>query len=280
MLNKISITCLFVILVGMFLQYNNTAYSQLKNSKISNLKVELNKADFTESSFDKLFVESNGVDFSNGTATFVGIHSFGFRKDDIIIDEINVTLKNISFVTDSLISNQELLLNNPVEASGNIVVTEKAINSILNQPKILENFSNMTETKISKFGIQLNAGMISFYQPKASILPNNRLQIEMMASVANLLAFPVKFSCTIALQNSRLTMSSPELITSGVTLPSDISQIINDKLNQLLDMNAKIGDEMNVQITSLEMVPRQKIIVSGTATIKKLNFGKKVKNNN
>lgn len=280
MLKKLLIICSFTLIFLNLVNYDNVTYAQIQGSKISNIKVELNSADFVKSYIDKLYVSASGVDFSTGRADSVDVHTFGYHKNDLIIDEINITLTNISFVTEKLISNQELVLNTPVNASGNLIVTEKAINSILNQPKVLDKFSNLAETKISKFGIPINAGMISFYQPRALILQNNRLQIDMMASLANILTFPVKFTCTVTLTNSRLMMSSPELVTSGITLPDDISQKINDKLNSLLDMNSKLEDDLDININSLQMIPRQKIILAGSAKIKKLNFGRKENNNN
>lgn len=272
---------IIISLLILFLQQNNNCiYAQIETAQIQNLNIELNNASFQKSNVYKLSINANNVDFSSGRVGTVSINTLGFQKNELILDELNLILKDVSFNTENLFSKKELLLNQPVNGSAYILVTENGLNTILNQPKVLDKFSNLATAKIQKFGIELNSGLVSFKEPVATILPNNVIQIDMIASLAGLINCPVSFSTTLGIYNSKLMMTSPKMITSGILLPEDIAQKINDKLNSLMDIGEKLEDDLDIKITSLNMIPRNRIVISADALIKKLKFSKKEKVNN
>jgi hypothetical protein len=247
---------------------------------MQSLNIELHNASFKKSAIGKLLINADQVNFETGEIGSLSARSYQFQNKDLVLDELGISLKNIIFLPDELLSNQALILQQPVQAKAYTLVTEKGINSILNQPKVLEKLSNITKTKIKKFGINLSSGLISFYEPKARILENNRIEILMTGALSNFVSFPVQYTTTLAVQNSKLVLTQPTLNTSGITLPVEVTQVLNDKLSSLLDIDEKLKEDVDVNIVGLQVLPGDKIIVSADATIRKLKFSKKENNDN
>lgn len=265
-----------VMLIFVLVKTNDSAFSQVYNSKMDNMKLEFNNVNFQKSFFNKLLINLTNADFTNGTIDNVIVNSFGFQKKDLLIDEVDIALKGLALNTDSLFTKQMLVLSKPVEALGTIIITEKSINSILNQPQVLDKLKNIVQMPKTLPG--LPNGMVSLVDPRASIVSNNRLQLDMKASIANIIRIPVCFSANLSLINNKLLFTDPKISSSGLVLPNEVTNMVNNKLNDIINIDDKFNNnDIAVKITSLQMLPGQKITVNGKALISKLNLGKKIK---
>lgn len=273
---KFTITIFFIILI--FTQNIFTcAHAQIDSAQIENFNIELLNAKFKQSNVAKLSIKANKVNFNEGLINLLSIKTFGFQNKDIILDELSITLTNIAFLPEHLLSQQELILKKPVKTSAYILVSEKTLNATLNQPKILNKLSNITKAKIKKFGIEVSGGLISFIEPRARLLENNNIEIQMKAAFSNLVAFPVSYRARLSIDNSKLILTSPVINTSGISLPNDIAIILNSKLSTLLDIDKKLKEDADVKITSIKIEPGKQIFISADAIIRKLKFSKKKK---
>jgi len=272
---KLSFIIIVCTLTILFFVSHNTSYAQINTARMGSLNIQLNNASFKKSSIYRLDINAQNVNFDSGKISLININCIGFQQKTLILDGLKLTLKDVAFDTESLLSKQELILQNPVEADASITVTEKGLNTILNQPKVLEKLSKISKVKIKKFGIQLNSGLISFTEPRAKIFSNNTLRIDMLASLADLVSFPVTFTTKLAVVNGKLVLTSPNIITSGIALPPEVSMIINSKLNSIMDVKEKLEDDVDIKVTSLEVIPGQRIHIKSKAFIKKLKFSKK-----
>ena len=258
-----------------FIFLNNVSIAQINTASMASLNIQFNKAHFKKSNIHRLDINAHNVNFSTGKIGLIQINCIGFQQKTLILDALTLILKNVAFNTESLLSKQELVLQNPINSEATITVTENGLNTILNQPKVIEKLANISNVKIKKFGIQLNSGLVSFTEPKAQILSNNTLRIDMLASLADILAFPVTFTTRLAVVNSKLTLIQPNIITSGVVLPAEVSHIINNKLNSIMDLEEKLEDDVDIKVTSLQVIPGKQIQIKANAFIKKLKFSKK-----
>lgn len=255
---------------------SNPALAQIDTASMDSFNIQLDNARFKKSQVFKLNIIARGLNFAEGKVDYLTIMCLGFQDKNIILDKLTLTLNNVNFDPENLFSKQQFLLSSPVDAKASVILTETSINSFLNSPKTLENLSQISKVKIKKFGLELNSGLISFIEPHAKILPNDTLQIDMLASLGNMINFPVRFSTRLAIANNNLILASPLLNTSGMDLPPEVAQILNAKLNQLIAREQdKIKDDAEISVTSIETIPGTHIALSGKALIKKLKFGKK-----
>jgi hypothetical protein len=275
MLTKI-IKLITILIVFTFIQqYNNYTLAQSLIAKMDNLNIDINNAYFQKANVGKLNITGNNVDLSTGKIDSITFQAKNIQIKDLLLDQADLTLKDISFNSDNLIHQKELVLKQPVEAQISILSTEFGLNTMLNQTKVLDKFSNVANAKIQKFGLEINGGLISFKGPKVLILANNCLQIDMNAFIFNLINFPVSFYTTLAISNNKIILTNPKLVTSGFGLPDNIAQILNDKINSLLNMEDKVDENFEIKVTSIQMTPGKSILVYGTTRTKKLRFGKK-----
>lgn len=253
-----------------------TSNAQVYNSKMDNMKLEFNNVNFQNSFFNKLLITLINADFTNGTIDNISVNSLGFQKKDLLIDEVSIELKNLVINTDSLFSKQVFALSKPAEAIGTLIVTEKSINSILNQPQVLSRLKNIVQ--LPKGMSRISTETVSLVDPKASIISQNRIQVEMKAAIANFIKIPVNFSANLTLLNNKLLFTQPMISSSGMVLPDEVTNLLNNKLNEIINIEDKLNNnDIDIKITSLQMHPGQKIIVNGRALISKLNLGKKIK---
>ncbi|MEW5822682.1 MAG: hypothetical protein AB1782_20985 [Cyanobacteriota bacterium] len=270
----------FIILLFLVLTQidENKVFSQMDTAVINGLKIQLNNASFKKSHIGNLDITANGANFETGKIQSLQVICSGYQNKSILLDQIAFKLDDISFYSENLLSNQELILKYPVEAKASIVLSENGLNAILNRPKTLEKLSKLSQVKIKKFGIQLDSGLISFMEPRCKILTNNMIQIDMLATLGNMVGFPVTFTTELAVINNKLVMVSPNIITSGLALPKEVSGIINDKLLSIIQKEEdKIKEDVEIKATSVNSVAGERIILTGSALIKKLKFSKKEK---
>ncbi len=250
-------------------------FAQINTARMDSLNIELNNATFKKFNTGKLSINLINTNFITGEISRLIVTVIDINTKDLYLNRLGFTLNNVNFTPERLIKDQELILKNPVRAKAYIQITETGINQTLNQPKVLEKLSNVTRTKIKKLGIELSGGLISFQEPEARILENNRIEIAMKATLSNLVGFPVKYSAILTLVDSKLALVNPRLNASGVTLPGEVTQILNNKLSELLDVDKRLKDDAQVNITDVKVIPGQYVLINGDAIIHKLRYSKK-----
>lgn len=276
-MQKRFLSCAISLIAAGLLFFNTPGYAQINTAKMNSFHLQFNQATFKKTYINKLDIKANNVNFETGSIKSISVNCNGIKQKDFFIERLSFVFQNALFNSDLLLSNQQLLLKNPVNATGSITITEDNINAILNNPKTLEKLSNLSKIKIRQFGIKMNGGVISFVEPKAQILGNNTLRIDMIAALANMIGFPVTLQTQITLQNGKIVLTNPKIITSGVGLPEELSGLLNNKLNSIIDINEKLKEDVDIKFTSLNITPRTSINIKANALIKKLNFKKKKK---
>lgn len=269
--------CVISLIAALLIFFNSSCYAQINTAQMNSFNLQFNQATFKKTYIDKLDIKASKVNFETGSIKNISVNCHGIKQKDFFIDKLSFAFHNALFNSELLLSNQELMLKNPVKATGSITITENNINAILNNPKTLQKLSNLTKVKIKQFGIKMNGGVISFVEPKAQILGNNTLKINMIAALANMIGFPVTLQTQITVQNGKVKLINPQIITSGVGLPEELSGLLNAKLNSIIDINEKLKKDVDIQFTSIKIVPRGSINLKANAVIKKLNFKKKKK---
>ncbi|MGD9579814.1 MAG: LmeA family phospholipid-binding protein [Vampirovibrionia bacterium] len=249
--------------------------AQLSTAKMDVLRLQFNNATFKKTAITKLDIKASNVNFASGSIKNISVLCTGIKQKDIFIDKMNFTFNNAQFSSEKLLTNQELMLKNPVTASGSITITENNINTMLNNTKTQKKLANLAKIKIKQLGLKINGGLVSFIKPKAHILPNNTLRIEMTAALAGMIGFPVILQSQITLQNNKIVLTNPKIITSGMDLPDEISGLLNQKLNEIIDVNEKFKEDADIRFTSVNVIPNSSINITANALIKKLNFKKK-----
>lgn len=275
MKNKTLYICLIILFACILNITIAPVMAQIKTAKMEKLNISFNNVTFKKSFINNLNINASNVDFSEGKIGDLSAKSSGFINNKIILDNLEIAFKNVFFYTDSLFSGQKFILKKPVKTQAKARITQLSLNKTLNQPKLLNELSNLTRARINNLGIDLNIGLISFHNPKARILPNNTIQIEMMGSMSPLFSFPVKYITTLNISNSKLILTSPQLIASGIALPIEVTNLLNQKLSSIMDIDERLKEDAEVTITSINMIPDKEITITAEAIIKKLEFSKR-----
>ena len=277
MIKKRLISCIISLITVILLVFNSSSYAQINTAKMDSINLQFNKASFKKTYINKLDIKANKVNFAAGNIKSISVICNGIKQKDFFIERLSFTFHNALFNSDRLISGQELLLKQPVNATGSITITEANINAILNNPKTLKKLSNLSKVTIKQLGLKMNAGLISFVEPKAQILDNNTIRIDMVAALAKMIGFPVTLQTQISIQDGKIILINPKIITSGVGLPEELSGLLNNKLNSIIDINEKLKEDVDIKFTSLTVTPHSSVNIKANALIKKLNFKKKKK---
>lgn len=277
MIKKRLISCIISLITVILLVFNSSSYAQINTAKMDSINLQFNKASFKKTYINKLDIKANNVNFAAGNIKSISVICNGIKQKDFFIERLSFTFHNALFNSERLLSGQELLLKQPVNATGSITITETNINAILNNPKTLKKLSNLSKVTIKQLGLKMNAGLISFVEPKAQILSNNTIRIDMVAALAKMIGFPVTLQTQISIQDGKIILINPKIITSGVGLPEELSGILNNKLNSIIDINEKLKEDVDIKFTSLTVTPHSSINIKANALIKKLNFKKKKK---
>jgi len=272
MFKKIVFRLILILSVLSFL--NPYAEAQTDVKKIDNIIVNLHNAYFQDFKVDNLNITTNYLDFNSNNISDLYIRIMGIHSKDLSLDELNLIFKNIYLDIKHLITKQDLSLKQPLYSNVTLIVAEKTLNQLINNPVILDKLSNLATTKITKLGLDIGSGMVTFKEPNIKILPNNTLRLDLLACLANAISYPVSLTTTLIVQDSRLVSVSPVLSAYGIAFPQIISQKLNDQINEIIDFKKKLGKNLDIKITSVQTVSKDKIIINAETTISKLKFGK------
>lgn len=269
----------FVALIMLFacgwLFFNGTL-AQIQTGQIDSLGIHLDNASFKDSSVRTLDIKAHKVNFKTGAVGELTINTTDFVKTEVAFDRFDLFLENISLVPGDLISHQRLILKQPVKAKAYIEMSEKSLTHILNQPQIAKKMKISFDQQVSKLGLPLGQlAYILFSDPRVQLLPNNQIQVDLFSTLGPFITFPSRFTSQLDVSNGIIKLNNAQINASGYTLPPNASDIIGEKLNDILNINQKLKDDFDIHVESMEIIPHDKIKIHATAVINKLNFGKK-----
>lgn len=274
-LNKNIITTILIIITTLY--FTPISFSQLNFAQLQQLNINFKQANFKNFKVSNLYLQVQKLDFKAGYIAKLTAKCTNFVGKNFYLDNLTLKMNNIHFDTDALLKEQEVILKQPVNAEASVLMSETNLNSLLNSPKVIKKLSNIGKIKIKQFGIQLNSGLISFYEPKVHVLTKNTLKIEMKANMANQVNIPITFYTTPVIIQGKVKLTAPRIETSGVPLPQELTQILNSILNTIIDLDRILKGDVIVHIESLKFSPNKSISFKGKALIKKLKLTKKKK---
>lgn len=257
--------------------FSASGFGQLNFASLQQLNITFKQADFNKFSVSNLQLQVNNLNFKTGFIAYLTVKCTNFIGKNFYLDDVTLKLNNIYFNTDALLKEQEVILKQPVNAEASILISEQNLNRLLNSKKVLTKLANIGNLNIKKFGIQINSGLISFYEPNVEILPDNTIKINMKAAMANHVSFPVSFYTRPTVVDGKIKLTSSRIVTSGIPIPNEVTGLLVTILNTAIDLDRILKDDVTVRIESLQFETNKSLFVKGKALIKKLKLTKRKK---
>lgn len=246
-------------------------------------KLEINLIDgvFMDGSADNINLVAQNMDLSQGTLASLNINIKGGHFQDFIVDSLTLSTQGtLNFDTAALLNKKTLQFNSPAIARVSAVISQKSLNAFLNSPRTLDRLAVTAQKK----GAALIAGLLgpnanfglTVGQASAQLLPQNRMILAAQAKLGigqMAVAIPLELNTQLGLENGWVAMSDTHLSTSGQEISPEISQSLVRKVNGLSQWGQR-SDDIHFTFTDLKVLPNDRFVVTGTAEIYRLRWGR------
>jgi hypothetical protein len=240
----------------------------LPNSSAQSISLDIVQGRFSEYSVGRITLTGSGIDFRNGTLQGLKADVAEGNFDNLLVDKLSINAPAFSFNTMELLNNRTFILNQPVTAKVNVLISEAGINKFLANPKTMEKIEKSIQKKTG--GLKL----ITFSNPSLNLLSGNKVKVNVTGIVGQGLSVPMEMTGKLGIQNGQLGISNLVVSSGGndVQLPLDVATVFQDKINEIIDFK-RLGKNSMV-ITADSMKLNGKILnIDGHATLTKLQFG-------
>jgi hypothetical protein len=257
------------------------SFVDINTGRFGKLEINLTEGVFMDGAVDNLGLVAQNLDLAQGTLAALGIDIKGGHFQDFTIDRLTLNTQGaLNFDTGALLNRRMLQFNSPVLAKVNAVISQKSLNAFLNSPRTLERLAVTAQKKgaalISSFlGPNASFGL-TIAQASAQLLPANRMALVAQANLGigqMAVPVPLELNTQLSLANGWIQLADTHLSTSGQEISPEISQAVVRKVNGLSQWGQK-SDDIHFTFTDMKVLPNDRIMLSGTAEIYRLRFGR------
>ena len=141
------------------------------------IHLEIKEGFFDESSVGHLNVSMHKVNLRDGylNSLELGINNGEFEY--VFFDSLTLKTAPFSFDTYDLINHQRFSLDQPVNGSVSVVITEAGLNRFIQEPRVRQKIEKSIQKKTG--GIKL----ITFDNPKLELLRKDEVKLSLMLNV-------------------------------------------------------------------------------------------------
>ena len=121
-----------------------------------------------------------------------------------------------------------------------------------------------------------NFGLI-FSQANVVLESQDRIKLTSTAKLGAgdaAVAVPIVADSHVGLSSGWTSLDDTHVVTAGSELPPEISKALINKINSLSSWGEK-SEDIHFQFSSVKVIPDDKIVLTGTAQIYRLQFGRK-----
>lgn len=258
------------------------SFVDINSGRFGKLEIDLQDGQFLAGAADNLHLIARNMDLNQGELKSLDIEVKGAHLQDFIVDKMTFTTQGaLNFDTGLLFNQKMLQFNNPAQAQVTAIISQDSLNKFLKAPTTLERLS-ITATK--KGGVLANllgsvgGGGFGLTISNAAIVlgKSNHVNISADGKVGvSQLAVPLsaELESQLFLRDGWVQVGDTKLKTAGQEISPQLSEILVKKINNLSNLGHR-SDDIHFAFTDLKVTPGRGLVVSGTAQINRLRFGR------
>jgi hypothetical protein len=240
----------------------------IPDSSAQAVTLDILKGRFSDYSVGRIKLTGEGIDFRNGTLQGLRAEVLDGDFDNLVVDTLKIGTPAFSFDTMALLNQRTFILDQPVTANVNLILSEAGLNKFLANPKTLGKIEKAIQKKTG--GLKL----LTFSNPSIAMLGGDKVKLNVTGNIAEGLTVPMEMMGKLAIRNGQVSVTNLSVSSGGndLGLPVDVAKAFEDKINEIIDFK-RIG-KSNFVITADRMKLNGKHLhIEGHATLTKLQFG-------
>lgn len=256
-----------------------TSFIDLNSGRFAKLQVDLQKAQFRETSIDRASVTATDMDFRQGSLNALNIDVVGGHFQQFIFDEmILTTAGNLRFDPNVLLQEKVLQFATPARADVSVLVSQDSLNKFLADPHTLENLSVTVSKRLGAlanlFGANVSNLGVNLKEAHITLAKANKIVIAITADLGmGGVGVPLSFEvdAQLGIKDGWVEVTDTHLMTNGQEISPQLSEMLVKKINSLASWGHK-SDDIQFDFTEIKVVPGKQFSVKGTAVIKRLRL--------
>lgn len=262
------------------------SFVDVAGGRFGKLFIDLEAGQFAEGAVDRLRLLARQMDLSRGTLQSLDIDVNGGHFADFTCDRLTLsTAGELSFDTGAFLNRRMLQFTYPAKAKVTALVSEASLNRFLKAPATRQHLSLSALGSNSILGTVFGALNqvagnnffgLTFSDASLSLQPANRVIARLVAQVgAGNFSTPLPLTCAskLALKDGWIYLYDTHITASGQELGPDLANLVAGRVNSLAQWGAR-SDDIHFIFTELKVVPGDRLVLTGTAEVKRLRFGR------
>lgn len=272
------------------------SFVDVNSGRFGKLEISMDDGQFLSGSTDNLHLIARDMDFAQGELKSLDLELKGAHLRDFIVDKLTISTQGTLSFDSGLLLNQKMLqFRSPAEAQVTALISQESLNKFLKAPTTLNRLSvtaGQPGSILSKLlglaqgapnqngqpGQPGQAGQFGLTMETAniSLLKANKINIQAVGKLGlSQLAIPLnaEVESRLFLENGWVQVGDTKLMTAGQEISPQLSQMLVEKINNLSNLGQK-SDDIHFSFTDLKVVPGKQLMVTGTAMVNRLRFGR------
>lgn len=257
------------------------SFVDVNSGRFGKLEIDLTDGQFLNGSTDKLHLTAKDMDLTQGELKSLDLELKGAHLNDFIVDKLTLSTQGaLNFDTGLLFNQKMLQFRSPAEAQVTALISQDSLNKFLKAPTTLNRLSVTAGQKAAILANLLGAGAgnlgLTMETADISLLNSNKVNISATGKLGLAqLAVPLsaQVESRLFLQDGWVQVGDTKLMTAGQEISPQLSQMLVAKINNLSNLGQK-SDDIHFSFTNLKVVPGKQLMVTGTAQVNRLRFGR------
>jgi hypothetical protein len=236
---------------------------------------------FARGACDNIHLIARNMDLNLGELKSLDVEVKGGNIEDFIVDKLTLTTQGaLKFDTGLLLNQRVLQFTSPATAQVTALVSQDSLNKYLKAPSTLEKLSYTVTKKGGMLAGLLGAagGNFGLTMTGASIVLGRNNKVSMTAegkAGIGQLAVPLaaQLESQLSIQDGWVQLGDTKLMTAGQEISPQLSEILVKKINGLSNLGTK-SDDIHFSFTDLKVTSGKQLVVTGTAQVNRLRFGR------
>jgi hypothetical protein len=257
------------------------SFVDINTGRFGKLEIDMQDGQFMDGAADSIHLTARQMDFGQGELQSLDIDARGAHIRDFIIDKLTMSTQGGLHFDSGLMLNQKTLqFTQPATAQVTAVISQESLNKFLKAPNTLDRLSYSVTQKGGMLANLLgaagaNAGLS--VQNAALVLgKNNKVNLDAEGKIGlGTMSIPLsaQLDSELFLENGWVFLRNTKVMTAGQELSPQLSEMLVKKVNGLSNLGTR-SDDIHFSFTDLKVIAGKQLVVSGTAQINRLRFGR------
>ena len=256
-------------------------FIDVNSGRFGKLDIDMVDGQFYSGAADHLHLTARNLDLGQGELKALDIVIDGAHLQDFIVDKLTISTEGALNFDSGLVFNQKLLqFTSPATAQVTAQISEESLNKFLKAPSTLERLSvtagktgsliaNLLGNNGGNFGLTVDSA-------EGKLQRNNKIHIAATGKVGvSQLTIPLKaeVESKLFLQDGWVQVGETKLMTRGQEISPQLAEMLLKKIKNLSNLGHR-SDYIHFAFTDIKVQAGKQLVVTGTAQINRLRFGR------